>query len=121
MARFICKGRHVRDAISSGIDGTVARRRLDDAVDCALNVVVAPSCEQVSRIDNAGILDGRGIDKCAGWTLHLQATSRVLEEQRNRPVVTMCAGTYLARIDREDIFLHLRVVGANAACYRRRP
>jgi hypothetical protein len=46
----------------------------------ALNCVVAPSRQQVSGIDNDGVLDGGCVDKIAVWTLNLQATAIVLEE-----------------------------------------
>lgn len=46
----------------------------------ALDRVVAPSCQQVSSIDNNGVLDGSCVDKIPVWTLDLQATAIVLEE-----------------------------------------
>lgn len=46
----------------------------------ALDRVVAPSRQQVSSIDNDGVLDGGCVDKIPVWTLDLQAAAVVLEE-----------------------------------------
>lgn len=46
----------------------------------ALDRVVAPSRQQVSGVDNDGVLDGSCVDKIPVWTLDLQATAVVLEE-----------------------------------------
>lgn len=72
--------------------------------------VVRPAREQVTGVDDDGTLDGGRVDELTAGALDLQSPGRVLEEQRDRAVVGVLAGTHLVRVPEEDILLHLRVV-----------
>lgn len=58
-------------------------------MDGALDGVVAPAGEQVSRVDDDGALDGRCVDEDACWALDLEAASVVLEEESDGAVVLL--------------------------------
>lgn len=46
----------------------------------ALDRIIAPSRQQVSGVDNDGVLDGSCVNKIPIWTLDLQAAAVVLKE-----------------------------------------
>lgn len=72
--------KHLRDAVARRICLSLFPRRLYHAVNCALNSVVAPSCEQVACVYYNCSLDGRSVYKLAGRALDLQTTPIILEE-----------------------------------------
>ena len=55
----------------------------------ALDRVVGPSSQQVTRIDNDSVFDGRSVDEIAIRRHDLKAASRVLEELSNIRDTTM--------------------------------
>lgn len=96
-------------------------------MDGALDGVVAPPSQQVTRVDDNSPLDGRRVDKLAGRALDLQSTPVILEEQRDGAIVlpfvsetqgstgsyvthTMRTGPHSIRIDLENIAIDSRVV-----------
>lgn len=110
------------------------RGRLDDAVHCAFDRVVAPPRQEVAGVDDDGAGDGRCVDERPVWTLDLQAAATVLEEQRwvgriclvdvrgspghatqhntltDRPVIRMTARPDLALVPLENILVHLGIM-----------
>lgn len=84
--------------------------RFHHPVDRALDGVVAPPGQQVSRVDDNGVLDRGGIDKLPVGRLHLQAAARVLEQEGDGPVVAVLARAHLTGVDLEHLALDGRVV-----------
>ena len=66
---------NLRDAVSSRVHRAVAGRGLDDAVDCALDRVVAPPGEKIARVDHASVFNRGRVDEGTRRTLNLQSTS----------------------------------------------
>jgi len=82
-------GLYGRDTVPRRILDALLARRLDDAVDGALDGVVAPAGEQIASIDDHGALDGSGVDELACRALDLEPAAAVLEEQGDGPVVLL--------------------------------
>lgn len=77
---------------------------------CALDGVVAPPGQQVTRVYHDGTRDGRRAHPRAPGRLDLQTTDVVLEQQGDGTVVGVLAGANLVGVPPPDALLDGRVV-----------
>lgn len=101
---------NLRNAVSCRVRVAVTVRRLYYTMNGALDGIIAPSRQQIARVDDHRVLNWRSIDELPIGALHLQPPAGILEQQRDRAVVRVLSCPHLAWVRLEDITGHSRVV-----------